>query len=185
MKMKRIALSCIGKDRPGIVSAVSALLFKHKCNIEDSSMTILKGEFAMIMIVGAPAMFSLKQFEAECRSVGKSEQLHISCKALEAAIETKEANANEGERYMISLLGADQPGLVYKVTKLLAENDINISDVNTKKLGDGAKPSFAMLIEFTLQANGTSLESLKEALDNLAKTLDAEISVKPIDIAQM
>ncbi len=42
------AITAIGKDRPGIVAGVSKALYDLGTNIEDSSMTILSGEFAMI-----------------------------------------------------------------------------------------------------------------------------------------
>ena len=52
--MKRYALTAIGRDRPGIVAAVTKALYEHDCNIEDSSMTILEDEFAIILIMSMP-----------------------------------------------------------------------------------------------------------------------------------
>ena len=45
--MKMLSLSAIGKDRTGIVSSISEILFKLGCNIEDSTMTLLSGQFAV------------------------------------------------------------------------------------------------------------------------------------------
>ena len=49
--MRRFALSAVGRDRPGIVAGVSRVLLEHGINIEDSQMTILRGHFAMTLIV--------------------------------------------------------------------------------------------------------------------------------------
>lgn len=48
--MKAI-VTVIGKDKPGIIAAVSAMLAKNRINIEDISQTVLQGNFTMIMLV--------------------------------------------------------------------------------------------------------------------------------------
>ena len=48
--MKAI-VTVIGKDKPGIIAAVSSLLAKHAINIEDISQTVLRGNFTMVMLV--------------------------------------------------------------------------------------------------------------------------------------
>ena len=55
--MGQFALSVVGVDRPGIVAEVSRVLFELGCNIEDSTCTILSGQFAMILVI-AHAKFS-------------------------------------------------------------------------------------------------------------------------------
>ena len=40
--MTHFALTAVGRDRPGIVAAVSRALLDHSVNIEDSQMTILR-----------------------------------------------------------------------------------------------------------------------------------------------
>ncbi len=48
--MKAI-LTVIGKDKPGIIAKVSALLAEENVNIEDISQTVIQGNFTMIMVV--------------------------------------------------------------------------------------------------------------------------------------
>ena len=47
----RAIVSVIGKDKKGIIAAVSALLCKLEINIEDISQTIMQDYFTMIMLV--------------------------------------------------------------------------------------------------------------------------------------
>ena len=54
MIAKASMLTVIGQDRPGIISQVTGCLFQTGCNLEDVSMTILEGQFAMILIVKMP-----------------------------------------------------------------------------------------------------------------------------------
>ena len=49
-----LVVSAIGQDRPGIVDEVSAFVFAHQCNVEDSRMAVLGGDFALIMLVSGP-----------------------------------------------------------------------------------------------------------------------------------
>src|SRR5664280_2149233 len=50
--MGALAITAIGDDRPGIVAAVTEVLAAVDANLEDTSMTILRGHFAMMLIVG-------------------------------------------------------------------------------------------------------------------------------------
>src|SRR3989338_4462876 len=45
-----VTITVTGKDRPGIISALSETLYRAGGNLEDASMTILEGEFAMIFL---------------------------------------------------------------------------------------------------------------------------------------
>ena len=53
--MAHLAVSAIGSDRPGIVAAVTKVLLDQGCNLEDTSMSILRGHFAMMLVVAAPS----------------------------------------------------------------------------------------------------------------------------------
>ncbi len=44
-------ITVIGKDKVGIVAGIATVLAQHKVNIVDISQTVLRGMFAMIMIV--------------------------------------------------------------------------------------------------------------------------------------
>ena len=48
--MKAI-VTVIGRDRPGIIANVSALLAENNINIEDISQTVMQGFFTMVMLV--------------------------------------------------------------------------------------------------------------------------------------
>jgi ACT domain-containing protein len=48
--MKAI-LTALGKDKPGIIAAVSSLLATHQVNVEDISQTVMHGNFTMVMLI--------------------------------------------------------------------------------------------------------------------------------------
>ncbi len=51
MRNMRAVVSVIGKDRTGIIAAVSTALAERNINIEDISQTIMQDNFVMIMLV--------------------------------------------------------------------------------------------------------------------------------------
>src|SRR5215218_2861404 len=62
--MTRFAVSVFGRDCPGIVAAVTRVLADAGCNLEDTSMTILRGHFAMMLVVAGPAGLGEPQLRA-------------------------------------------------------------------------------------------------------------------------
>jgi glycine cleavage system transcriptional repressor len=47
----QLVITALGEDRPGIVDELSNVLGKQQLNIEDSRMSALGGEFAILMLV--------------------------------------------------------------------------------------------------------------------------------------
>ena len=63
-KASLAAVTVIGGDRPGIVSAVTRVPFQLGCNLQDATSTILSGHFAMMLIVGLPQDVDPARIEA-------------------------------------------------------------------------------------------------------------------------
>ncbi|MCL2390621.1 MAG: hypothetical protein FWC88_04270, partial [Endomicrobia bacterium] len=87
---KYISLTAIGKDRPGIVGAITKVLYELKCNIEDSTMTILHGQFAMILIVELPLSITLKKLSSDISKKAKRLGLSVSYSPVASVKKKKE-----------------------------------------------------------------------------------------------
>ncbi|MCK5262904.1 MAG: glycine cleavage system protein R, partial [Gammaproteobacteria bacterium] len=48
---QKLVITALGADRPGIVDELSNTLLTHQLNIEDSRMSVLGGEFAILLLV--------------------------------------------------------------------------------------------------------------------------------------
>lgn len=171
------AVTIIGKDRPGIVAGAAEVLFRLGCNIEDSSCTMLGGEFAMILIVSHEKPFSKARLLEDFKSFGEKMQLSVFVRSLGS--DEVHYHAPAGEICMVSVYGSDRPGIVFRVTKELAERDINISDLNTKLIGTPEEPVYVMILEAALP-EGLDIEGLGNVLEKLKKELDVEISVRSV-----
>lgn len=171
------AVSVVGKDRPGIVAAITEGLFNLGCNIADSSCTMLAGEFAMILIVSLKKPFSKSRLIEELKPVCDRTGMSLGVRTLHPdEVARQETDA---EICMISVYGADQPGIVYRVTKELAARSINITDLNTKLIGTAEEPVYVLMLEVALP-EGETAEGVEQTLAALKKELSVEIGVRVI-----
>ena len=171
------AVTIIGKDRPGIVADTAQVLYALGCNVEDSSCTMLGGEFAMILIVSHEKPFSKKRLEAEFAAKNAGNGLSAFIRSLK----DDEVSYREplGELCLVTVYGSDKPGIVYRITRELAERGVNITDLNTKLIGSQAEPVYVMMLEAALP-QGMSPEDATHLLEKLKKELSVEISVRLI-----
>lgn len=180
---KTIIITAIGKDRPGIVAAVSKVLYETGCNIEDSSMTILGNDFAMILMVSLPKQGSVLLLDKKLAAVRKKLGLSISLRPLKPA-ELKAANTGNAVPCMISVYGTDKPGIVYLISDFLARNKVNITDVETKIVSPEKNPVYVMMLEVNVPAQA-KLPSLTKALAALSQELHVDITIKQIESYQL
>lgn len=175
--MTRFALGVLGADRPGIVAAVTKVLFEQGCTLADSSMTILNDHFAMMLIIDGPPELSVASLESALTTTARQFDLVVTVRAVPARMDTH----TEGAPYMLSVYGADQPGIVYRIAALLAAEDVNITDLNTRVIGDPGDPVYAMLLEVTLPGS-VDHDHLEAELGALAEELCVEANLHPADV---
>lgn len=179
--MKKILITVIGKDRAGIIAKVSGLLFSRGCNLEDISMTLLEGEFAMMMTACVPSQLAwgrvLQGLEL-LRSVPWAMDCHVT--ELRGRTLHGRRLARGAQPYMITAFGKDRTGIVYEVSRVLAGLRVNITDLDSRILGSGAKTTYAMLLEVEVPGNEV-LGRLKTLLKKVSKKLKIEIQIKPLE----
>ena len=172
--MAHYAVSAVGADRPGIVAAVTDVFLEHGCNLEDTSMTILRGHFAMMLVVAAPAGLDQTALESALAGPASEFELVVAVRAIDDDV----PSSPEGESWTVSVYGADRPGIVHRVASLLADNGVNIVDLSTRIIGDAERPVYAMILEVTLPVGGDAA-ALQTRLAELAADLGVECSLHP------
>ncbi|MDZ7577093.1 MAG: ACT domain-containing protein [Candidatus Nanopelagicales bacterium] len=127
--MTSVAVTVVGRDRPGVVAEVAAAIAELGGNLEDSSMTLLRGHFAMTLIadVSAPTQ------RIADRLAGLSDEgLAVSV----FPVPDDGVAAPSGPRYVLSVHGADRPGIVSRAAGVVAERGGNVVDVSTRLAHD-------------------------------------------------
>ena len=178
---KYISLTAIGKDRPGFVSTVTKVLYEERCNIEDSTMTILHDQFAMILIIEISYNLSLKALFGKLQKAAKPLGMVLSCAELSSYVPKKHMPTNP---YIISIYGSDKTGIVYNISKCLAKNNINITDVQTSLSKSKGKNTYIMIIECDIPRN-KYYEKLSKELSKLAELLNITISLNKAESADI
>lgn len=175
--LAHFAVTIISKDRPGIVADTTEVLYRLGCNIEDSSCTMLGGDFAIILIVTHEKPFSKALLADEFRLLHERTGLLVNLRTLhEDEIRHQQ---QDGELCLISVYGSDQPGIVYRVTRTLADRAVNITDLNTRLIGTTEAPVYVLMLE-ALLPTGMSVEEVAALLAPIREELQVEIGVRAI-----
>jgi glycine cleavage system transcriptional repressor len=166
-----IAVSAVGVDRPGIVAAVSRVLVDHGGNVEDSRMALLGGHFAMMLIVAVPDGTDAASVEVALSAATGGMDLVVSARPV---AETAHGHAG-GEAFVLTVYGADRPGIVADVTGALASVGANITDLATH-VAEGNV--YIMVIEVALPP-GADAAAVERAVRGAAGGVD--ISFGPLE----
>ena len=119
--MNSLIISAIGSDRPGIISELSGIITTHGGNVEESRMSRLGSDFAIIMLVSVSTDWE-ESLEVALQSINN---LTISTKL------TQIQEIGDNKKYKIDLNGADNEGIVKVLSKYLAEKSINVLEMET------------------------------------------------------
>ncbi len=168
--MSLLAITAIGRDRPGIIAAITGVLAELGGNLEDSTMTILRGHFAMMLVVSAPA--SPQEVERALEPVARNLELVVTAREVAAQAEPEPV----GSAHVLTVHGADRPGIVSAVTRLVADHGGNVTDLTTRLAGE----LYLLVAEVDLPA-ATDVVELAERLAGLAKELGVEASLRPAE----
>jgi glycine cleavage system transcriptional repressor len=177
---QRWIVTALGKDRPGIVAGVTKLLYGLGCNLEDSAMTRLEGEFAIMLIFSVPAKQTAERLRRAFAPLERRLRLAVHLKPLTKS--EASAPSKRGHGYLISVYGADRPGIVFRMSELLARSGINITDVHTHRSARGGPSLYLLLLEVEIPAQ-RSVASLEAKLKQTAKRLGVEVSLRPSEAA--
>jgi len=171
-------LSAMGKDRPGMVADVSEVIYECGGNIEDSSMSLLRNHFALLLLfstereeVNQKLSSALKRLESE----KKLTVFYSSITFEEAYPKLKE----QTDRFKITTSGVDHAGIVFRVCQLLAGRKVNIVDMETQRVlsAESGTPLFEMDMDVEV-TRSISEQGLREDLHRLANELMIDLVLK-------
>ncbi len=170
MREQIIAVTVLGQDRPGIVADVTGALADLHGNLEDSTMTLLRGHFAMVLLVHTGASAEAVQCALNPLCAGGSLVINARVLGDSALSEVR------GPSYALRVHGADRPGIVATITAVVARHGANIVDLGTR-LVEGL---YVLMAELQLPKEASAV-GLRAELQGAADELGVELHLSPID----
>jgi len=174
--MPELAVTAIGRDRPGIVASVTGALLDLGGNLEDSQMSILGGHFAVMLLVAVPEGTERGQVVERLSEVAHEHELE----AISVAEVSEGAARPLPPSHVVSVYGADSPGIVHGVSSALAEAGVNITDLETKLTGSDDSPVYVMVLEVAL--GGAAAEDVEAVLRKAGGERDLEVTLRALDM---
>src|ERR671917_81608 len=153
------AVSVIGRDRPGIVAGISGVLLELDGNIDDSQMSILHGHFAVMLVVSVPDEVPRRKLAQRLEEVGRG--LGMSSVAVS---ELDRLAPVSTPSHILSVYGADHPGIVHSVAEALAEHGANITDMRTRRTGESGGPVYVMFLQLEIRDDAAGVARALEAV---------------------
>lgn len=172
-KENHLVISAIGGDRPGIVNELAKASSENHCNIIDSRMTVLGGEFAVIMMVSG-SWNDIAKLENIIPSLAKKLDLTTIVK------HTQPRQPKAAICYTANVVALDNPGIVHEIANFFSKQNINIDDLQT---GTYSAPHtgtqmFNLNMSITIPSN-THLATLREEFMVFCDDLNLDAAIEP------
>lgn len=174
---QHLVLSAVGHDKPGIVETISKFALQFGCNIEDSRMAVLGGEFALIVLIsGEPdKIASLQDAEAE---FGQHTKLTIVTKTTSAPADRA---AKGYRRYTVHAVGLDHEGIVHQITHALASIGVNIEALESTAASAPVTGAPQFILDLKIEAPPSLDEKqLREKLTAACESVNVDVEIKPV-----
>ena len=174
-KNSHLVISALGKDRPGIVNQLSKTIYDLQCNISDSRMTVLGGEFAILLMVEGP-WNQLAKLEDQVPELQAKLNLTITTKRTEE----RAPNANLLP-YGVDVVSLDHPGIVYSLASFFSDKDINIEDMTTSSYAAAhtGTPMFSVRMNIGIPAN-IQIAVLRDEFMDFCDSMNIDAVLEPI-----
>ncbi len=139
-----IVITAVGRDGPGIVAALAKTVFALGGNLDDATMTRLHGAFAAMVAARLPEGVSEGDAREALKPLAESMGLTVTVQTV------SDAHSETAPDTLLTVYGADKPGIVYQVASALASRGVNITDMDTRLTGTTDAPVYVMLLELAL-----------------------------------
>ncbi len=174
----QLVISAIGSDRPGIVNALSQLIVQNNGNIDDSRMTVLGGEFAIILLISA-SLNELKTIEQVLKQQANYLELNIITKQTDGDALPHSVSVEKKIPYIVEVLAMDNPGIVYQLADFFSSREINIQSLQTDRYPAPHTGTQMFAIEMIITVpQSIIINDLREDFLNLCDDMNLDASIE-------
>ncbi len=168
------AMSAIGRDRPGIVADLAELIYECDCNLEDSRMTILGSEFAVLLLLSGQGDDVERRLSSGCKRLEWEKRLTVFIRPLEEPA----GMPPRGASLECVVTGVDEAGIVARVARTVADHGANITDLHSdlRPEPESGTPMYTMRLRLVVPPEH-DVRALCQALERVAAELRVDLSV--------
>jgi len=172
-------LSAIGTDRPGLVAELAQLIYDCDANLEDSRMTILGSDFAVILLCSSATNDAGDRLAIGAKRLERDHGLTILLRSLEAG-RRPSVPAPGTKLYRVEAVGEDRAGIVAGLCRVLADCAVNICELTTRsRPGPGGSPHYELSILGEVPESA-DVRALREGLEAVAERLVIDVALLPV-----
>jgi glycine cleavage system transcriptional repressor len=170
-----IVLSAIGTDRTGVVQDITKVILACGGNIEESRMTALGAEFAVLMLVSG-SWHTLSRLETALDKLTADDSLTISIRKTGAR-----ASSDNRMPYAVDVVSLDQQGIVFNLADFFASRDVEIADVATRSYAAAhtGSPMFSVQMAVNVPSS-VSISQLRDDFMELCDRLNLDAILEPV-----
>ncbi len=174
-KKLHMAIAALGTDKPGLVSNITQMIYECGCDLEDSRMIAMSGEFALIIKVSG-VWNAVAKLESSLGSLEHSLNLKVVCKRIGQQQATPRLLP-----YAIDVVAMDHPGIVYNLANFISEHGINIEEMSTScySAAHTGTPMFSVHMKIGIPAQ-THIADLREKFIDYCDDLNLDALMEPV-----
>lgn len=170
-----IVLSAVGTDRAGVVNDISKVILDCGGNIEESRMTALGAEFAMLLLISGN-WHTLTKLQAELDKLTKNSALDITIKKT-----GQRGTRDDCMPYGVDVVALDQPGIVFSLANFFATRDIEIADLATRRYAAAHTGAPMFAVQMTVNVPGSvAIAQLRDEFMELCDRLNLDAILEPV-----
>ena len=171
----RYIMTAFGKDRPGIVADVTKILYDNSCNLEENSMSMLGDEFTLNLLFSTTQNNVEDLLRDQCQRLEVEKEITAFIRPLKTKREVQSGGVHN---CVLHVEGLDQAGIVYKISQFLADNRLNIADLQSTVELSPESGSALYIMDIHIQIPyGSDMKQIEAGLSSVSDELHVEISL--------
>lgn len=169
-----LVISAIGHDRPGIIEQLSKHVVASRCNIHDTRMTVLGGEFAILLLASGEES-AVQLLEHGLPEVTSG----MGLTSMTRRTSTR-APSNDARPYRVEVVSLDHPGIVHHIASFFSQQNINIEelDTGTYAAAHTGSPMFSLTMVVKVPAD-KGFRELRDAFLDFCDERNLDATIEP------
>ena len=174
-KTNQMVLSALGADRPGIIEELSRAVLDCGCNILDSRMAVLGGDFALLLQL-AGNWNTLAKLEDQLPGLEERLGLKLTSRRTHEAPLVRDLMP-----YAVEVVAMDQPGIVHHLARFFSQREINIQEMITSSYpaAHSGTPMFSVHLRVAIRGN-IRISDLREEFAEFCDNLNLDAVIEPV-----